>query len=156
MRGWLAGKCKPTGPAKLRLEAAFGIPADAWAAAPTASKALKGTAAEMSADEELPELGPDASAADLARAHVSSLRRDVARARKRNSAELAALLNAYTTALRAFSRLTGDDQLSEAAICRSTPFRKAMKLLTDTLEKHPVALHDVAVAFERFERGELP
>lgn len=69
----------------------------------------------------------------------------------KNAGQLASLYNARSTAAKQLSRLTGEDEITEAQIVRSSAWRAVMALLEPVLDKHPDCASDIADLLSRLE-----
>ena len=148
VRSWLTGKARPSTVARKALRETYGIDWKAWdEAAPAA-----GVAAVKPRYEPEPALPPDASARDRAQHQVDAIRKTIERAKGENVGfrELAALEGSYTSALTQLSRLTGETEITEAAILRSPAWARISRVVREVLEKHGQGLAgELATALER-------
>lgn len=160
---WTTGRRKPNASARLLLQKHYDIdPLEPWeaagAAAPPAAKANGKPAPASLTKEQLEaiasasKLDKGVAARDLAHEQLIALRARMARQEALGAGprELAILENSYTAAVRLFARLSGELEISEAAIMRSSAWQKAMRILADVLEKFPAAAKAVAEAFEEY------
>lgn len=65
--------------------------------------------------------------------------------------QVATLANAITSSSRLLARLSGSLEVTEAQILRSEPWQRLVKLIRETLAKHPEAAKDLQKAMHEFE-----
>lgn len=152
IRSWATGEREPSGPSRSALQK-IGIDPKAWSTPATASKRAP-TPATPPTSPTPPRSTPPATARDRAIEQVDQLRADIAQARATAASyrDLAALESTHVSALRNLARLSGELEVSESAILRSAAWSRAMRLVREVLERHPVAAGELAEAIERFAR----
>jgi hypothetical protein len=65
--------------------------------------------------------------------------------------QVATLANAITSSSRLLARLSGSLEVTEAQILRSEPWQRLVKLIRETLAKHPEAAKDLQKAMHEYE-----
>ena len=152
IRALSSGERAPSARMKARLLAVYGVPLVSWDVASTA-----GHEPATSAPATRPGPGLVGSSAEECEANVARLRhqaelldRDPLVAPRDRTAAGAAL----NAALRHLSRLRGEDEITEARIARSAPYRRIVQTLRTALRPWPHALRAVADALESAERGD--
>lgn len=150
VRSWITGRAKPSGAVRASIAAVCGIRADAWDQAPGANaKAPAKRAVEL---PPRPVIHIGASALERTRAQVVNLEADINRARSSGISyrELSSLENSYAMAVKQLAKLTGETEITEAAILRSPAFARCMRVLREVLEaRAPDALAELAERLER-------
>lgn len=160
---WTTGRRKPDAAARLLLQKHYDIdPIDPWEAkAPSSAPSGAPTTTIVLSAETLKEIDSKArlekgtAARDLAHEQLIALRGRMMRQEAIGASprELAVLENSYTAAVRLYARLSGELEITESAIMRSTAWMKAMRILGEVLEKYPAAAKAVAEAFEEYGRA---
>jgi hypothetical protein len=67
--------------------------------------------------------------------------------------ERASLANACTSALRLYSRLSGELEITEVSILRSAAWARLRRIVLGALDAHPEAAKAVALAVESYAGG---
>lgn len=90
------------------------------------------------------------TAREMAVDQVRELREDIARARLEQvcTRDLCSLQRALTSALRNLSRLTGELEITESQVMRSSAWTRIKRAVERVLEKHPEVARDLAIALQ--------
>jgi hypothetical protein len=157
---WTTGRRKPDAAARLLLQKHYDIePIEPWEAAPakTGAVASAGKQAELTPEqlrgiEERARLDKGIAARDLAHEQLIALRARIGRqeAMGVGAREIGVLENSYTAAVRLYARLSGELEITEAALMRSSAYVKFMRIVGEALEKFPAAAKAVREALEQY------
>lgn len=165
IRNWLALRRRPDSDARMAMFEAYDIPIAAWSApvskpAPPPKKHLPSAPPSQAPPEpppsSEPELPIDASSSkDLVRRQLAKIRGRIEKAESDGVGlrELSALENSYTNAVRLYSRLCGELEITEATILRSSAWQKLLRLVREALERFPDAAKAIAEKIEEFGSG---
>ncbi len=156
VRHWAKGFA-PRSNAREQIEATFGIAAAGWASSESAPPGSPATALFNSPAPLAPAPSPaPAGGAVDAKALVlellGQLRRALARCENDSGTtarELAQLATSATSAMRLYSRLSGELEISNSQVARSAPFQRIIRVIGEAVSKFPGACQAVERALAR-------
>jgi hypothetical protein len=145
VRHWVDLRRRPNADARVKLQEVYDIPLASWeipvktAAAPN----------PPSSDPELlKDLPSDISAKELARQQVDRILRRLHKAEAGDCGqkEMAAIESSYTGAVRLYSKLSGEFEITESMVLRSSAWARIMKRLEAVLARHPEIAKEITLA----------
>jgi hypothetical protein len=149
VRHWCDEQRRPAADARLLLLKFFDIALESWTLVVGAKLPVKPKGVDV-ADVVI---DPGTSAKELARMQVTRIATRLARAERdeMSSREISPIESSYTHAVRLFSRLSGELEITESALLRSTAWGRVKRVLHDVFDRHPAAARDFAQAIAGLE-----